>query len=1682
MTAPPRSGASRATSSAACWYSATSRKRKRAEASLKAQQDRVQMVADAVPSLISYIDVDAHYRLNNQAYEAWFGHPRGELIGRHMRDVLGESAWAAIRPHVKAALAGQVVSYEAEVPYRDGGTRWIMATYTPDFGDGAVQGVVAHVTDISALKRAEQQVAMTLESVTDGFMRYDRDWRIVYVNAEAERINQLTRSEMLGQILWEVFPGVVGTKLESEFRRTVGEQVTVEFENYYAPFGRWYSLKCYPTPDGGLTTYIRDITEKKQAEEQLRESEERFRGIFSQTVAGVAQTDMTGRFVLVNQRYTEIVGRSAEELTGLRMQDITHPDDLLRNLPLFKAMVDEGKPFVITKRYVRPDGSHVWVSNSVSLVRDGDGRPKYVVAVVLDITEQRRIEEELRQSEQRLEVVLRSINDHFVTYDREWRFTYVNDRAAAILGRPKDELLGRCIWELFPDAVGNPYYVELHRAFSEQRGIRLEHFYAPFDAWLENHIYPSADGVSVFAADITDRKRAEDVLRRSEARFRCVFESNVVGMIQWDLDRSLILDANDEFLRMTGYTRDDVAAGRLNFRDMTPAEWTARNEEGIRAIREDGHATPYEKEYFRKDGSRVPLIIAGTRFDDSPCEGMSLLIDISERKWAEQQIARLAAESDRQRRLYETILTNTPDLMYVFSLDHKVLYANDALIKMWGRGYEDVIGKTLLEIGYEPGHAEMHDREIDQVRATRQPIRGEVPFHGSNGRRQYEYIFVPVIGADGEVEAVAGTTRDVTERKEAEWSIRAGEERLRTALTAAHMVAWEWTPVDGKLRMSENAVDVFGLPAGVHLTGINEGLALLHPDDLTTYQATFQKAINERGSYLTRYRLIRPEDGRTIWIEERGHAVFDQPGGEGRLFGVATDVTASVQADVERERLLQQMEGERERLADVFRQAPAFMCVLRGPSHVFEMANERYYALVGHRDLLGKTVSEVLPEVVEQGFIALLDGVYETGEPFVGTGVRILLEQAGEQYVDFVYQALRDSDGHVDGIMVVGVEVTARHKAEEALRLSEERFRTLFETMDEGFCVVEMEFDDTGRATDYQIVMMNPAFEKHTGIQGLAGKSIRQALPGLEEFWYETYGRVASTGEKVNFVHQAGPMGGRSFDVSAFPFGGVGSPLVAILFNDITDRKKVEAALRENEERFREMANAAPAMIWVTNEKHECTFLSKSWFDLTGQKNEKGHGFGRFNAVHPDDREAVQLTFISALKKGEAFELDYRLRTRDGNYRWAIDAAKPRFNEAGDFCGFVGSVTDAHDRHEFQLALNEALVAAESANESKSAFLANMSHEIRTPMTAILGYADLLKDLVHQDDAIQHLQTIRNNGYYLLEIINDILDISKIEAGKLDVQFERFQPHRLIEDVRSIMEIRATEGGLKLEVQYDGKLPNLIQSDAKRLKQILINLVGNAIKFTHNGRVQMLVRFDIATRRLQFDVIDTGIGISSDQMDRLFKPFSQGDASVSRNFGGTGLGLIISQRLAEMLGGAITANSTQGVGSKFSFSIPTGENAELELVDYESISVVSGGQAESGLNEPTKLSCHVLIVDDRRDIRFLSKHILTKAGATVKECEDGLIAVEHISACLADGNWPDLILLDMQMPNLDGYATAQQVRSLGYTGPIVALTADAMQSDMNKCLEVGCNDYLSKPIDKAQLLKKVAELTKGVNP
>jgi signal transduction histidine kinase/response regulator of citrate/malate metabolism/ABC-type uncharacterized transport system substrate-binding protein len=389
---------------------------------------------------------------------------------------------------------------------------------------------------------------------------------------------------------------------------------------------------------------------------------------------------------------------------------------------------------------------------------------------------------------------------------------------------------------------------------------------------------------------------------------------------------------------------------------------------------------------------------------------------------------------------------------------------------------------------------------------------------------------------------------------------------------------------------------------------------------------------------------------------------------------------------------------------------------------------------------------------------------------------------------------------------------------------------------------------------------------------------------------------------------------------------------------------------------------------------------------------------------------------------------------------------------------------------------------ADSATRAKSEFLANVSHELRTPMTAILGFADVLLGELSSDnvppDRIEAIGTIQRNGQYLLNLVNDILDLSKIEAGKLNLDRTACSPVQLLSEVLTLVRVRANAKDLPVTLEYEGGIPETIECDPLRLRQILINLLGNAIKFTETGCVKVLTRVvkrcDKPTQ-LQIDIIDTGVGMAQEQLARIFQPFTQADSSSTRHFGGTGLGLTISKRLAEMLGGDITVSSEPGKGSTFSVMVETGNLEGITILEAlnETAAVVVPVPTAT-INPTLLLGSRVLLAEDGPDNQRLISHILKKAGAEVTLAENGKIACDTAQAACTRGEPFSVILMDMQMPVMDGYKATRRLREEGYSGPIIALTANAIKGDDIKCRSAGCDDYLTKPIDRAKFLQAVA--------
>ena len=367
------------------------------------------------------------------------------------------------------------------------------------------------------------------------------------------------------------------------------------------------------------------------------------------------------------------------------------------------------------------------------------------------------------------------------------------------------------------------------------------------------------------------------------------------------------------------------------------------------------------------------------------------------------------------------------------------------------------------------------------------------------------------------------------------------------------------------------------------------------------------------------------------------------------------------------------------------------------------------------------------------------------------------------------------------------------------------------------------------------------------------------------------------------------------------------------------------------------------------------------------------------------------------------------------------------------------------------------------SSHAKSAFLANMSHEVRTPLTAILGYSEILTNESESRNDRRNAATIHRNAEHLLGVLNDLLDLSKIEAGKLEISLDDMDVHELLDDSVELFRARARENQVDLRREISPDVPASICSDSLRVRQALFNLLGNAIKFTHGGRVT--VATSVQGEELVFDVVDTGEGIAADAREKIFGEFEQADASTSQRHGGTGLGLAISVRIAQLLGGDLTLESSElGRGSHFQLRVPM------------RLSEVSG----SSFHPPTELTeevdlegLDIVLADDAPDIRALMVHFLGSEGAEVTTAENGAQVVELIEARLRDSNPPDLVLMDMQMPEVDGYEATRRLRKLGYAGPVVALTAHAMATHERKCLAAGCTGFESKPIQRQRLLRTV---------
>ncbi|HEX8723617.1 MAG TPA: PAS domain S-box protein [Pyrinomonadaceae bacterium] len=819
------------------------------------------------------------------------------------------------------------------------------------------------------------------------------------------------------------------------------------------------------------------------------------------------------------------------------------------------------------------------------------------------------------------------------------------------------------------------------------------------------------------------------------------------------------------------------------------------------------------------------------------------------------------------------------------------------------------------------------------------------------------------------------------------------------------------------------------------------------------------------------------KDGTRFWADGQLVALRDAAG-EARGFAkIMRDETGRKTTEEELRRTKARLESALE--AGL---AGTFYWDIRRDRIITDENMRRYFSLRGEATGDGVPLAEVLP------------AVHGDDRERVGRALREALESSGSYAVEYRVshpegvrwlsargRVERGDDGAVTGMPGFAVDITDRKHAEEVLREGEERYRTLFESIDEGFCVLQMLFDEGGRASDYRFVELNPAFERLTGIpavQALGGKTVRQLIPDLEGHWVETYGRVALTGEPIRFESHSEVMG-RWFDVYAFRVGRPEERKVALIFKNITARRRAEEererlhrSLEFERSRLADIFTRAPAFVATTRgPEHVFELVNPAYLRLVGHRDligrtvrealpeVEGQGFfelldGVYGAGEPYEGREMAVT----LQREPGARPEERL----------VDFLyQPLFEADGGVSGIFVHGVDVTEQV-------EARKRAEEANRLKDDFLATLSHELRTPLTSILGWSRMLQTN-RFDEAVtaRALQTIERNAQAQAQLVDDLLDVSRIITGKLRLDVRPVDLSGVITAAADSVRPAAEAKEIELRTLLD-PAAGAVSGDPERLQQVVWNLLSNAVKFTpKGGRVE--VRLERADSQVEITVADTGRGIAPEFLPHVFDRFRQADQATTRQHGGLGLGLSIVRQLVELHGGTVEVRSEgEGRGATFTVSLPPLPARAGRADGGRRVNPAS--RTGGALDCPPGLEgLRVLVVDDEADTREVLLAVLASCGAQPTAAASAAEALR-----LLGRERYDVLVSDIGMPEEDGYDLIRRVRALagerGGTIPAVALTAYARAEDRMRALRSGFQMHVPKPVEPAELITVVANL------
>lgn len=1009
----------------------------------------------------------------------------------------------------------------------------------------------------------------------------------------------------------------------------------------------------------------------------------------------------------------------------------------------------------------------------------------------------------------------------------------------------------------------------------------------------------------------------------------------------------------------------------------------------------------------------------------------------------------------------------------IFALDPtgRILTWNTGAERFKGYSAREIVGKHFSTFYTKEDRDRKHpEHELELARKT-----GKYEEEGWRVRKDGSHFWANVVitalyDTDGTLKGFAKVTRDLTDRKAAE-AARIEDQRKAAAL---EQIQENERVLDQLFGESPSFIALISVPDFKYLKANQQFKTLIGRQELIgrvffdtlpdknklSLRRILETAVRTKTPYLEReFTLHIPssEENKTraIHIDMSCQPLEHS---DGIVYAIALqgyDVTEMVNARAAAERNSMLLKAISEATPDfIFAKDLQGRMMFANPA-VYRTLNQPEESILGHTDseFLGPELGD---EIMENDRRIMSSGVSEALEEVIRAGERPLIYRS-------VKMPYRNAQNEIIGLLGMSRDYTELREAQLKSRLEAEKSLRLLENIPAPFFAVK---------SDWVIEYFNPAAEDALNISAasVVGRNLWEAFPGLKATRFgEIFTRVQAErgrGTAEDFY----PEFNSWYEIWAYPF----ADGIAVSFFDITERKNVQARLEASESRYRILTDSLPQLVWTCMPDGRADFLSRQWVEYTGLPEAEQLNLNWIELViHPDDKTRVFEHWMGAVSGLHEYDIDYRIRRHDGEYRWFKTRGTAMKNESGQILHWFGTCTDIQDQIESASQLQIAKEQAERANQLKSAFLANMSHEIRTPLGAIIGFTDLLRNpALTQEEHANYINIVTRNGHQLAEIINDILDLSKVEAGHLTLEYDHVQPEEILTDVISLLRVKANEKDLLLDLTVDASMRPTFSTDGLRLRQIVMNLVGNAIKFTQTGsvKVRCFENKNIqGVRTLNVEVTDTGIGIQGDAVEKVFEAFVQADGSLSRRFGGTGLGLALSRELARHLGGDIRITSSKvGVGSTFLLEIP--DRSEFVSTTPP---VSNMPDSNDALEANALQNIRILVVDDSADNRQMLSHYLRAYGAIVEFAENGFMGYKSALA----SNF-DIVLMDIQMPEMDGYTATQKLREAGYRAPIIALTAHAMSEVRQKCLNIGFTDHLTKPLKKIELIHAVRRLVR----